>query len=246
MPRLNYLGPAPTSDKEVLSRRHGVNLINDIAVNRNGVISQIEDAAESRASAEFIDLADADYATADYYQSRDALNVSVSSLGVANGVAPLVAGVVPLENLPILGSGFIKGPFGPTTVNVTGNVTTTPVKLADFAIGNQSTTFHPLAYATVAVDTEPGGQPVLEMKISNGPSSYSSQTLIARGFGRTIYRGRQMVSVVPASLSSNPAPWDVNTDIVVSMYVYSTSSTPVLVGSSSILSAGVFLMRRTS
>jgi len=199
MPRFNYLGPTPASTKDVLSRRHGTNLINDIAVNRNGVISQIEDAAESRASAEFIDLADAQYATADYYQSRDALNVSSSSVGVANGVAPLVAGVVPLANLPILGSGFLRGPFGPTTVSVTGSITRTPVKIAEFAIGNQSTSFHPLAYATVAVDTEPGGQPVLEMRISNGPSSYGSQILIAQGFGRSIYRGRQMVAVVPAT-----------------------------------------------
>jgi hypothetical protein len=249
MPRLNYVGPVPTDDGDVLNRLQGTDLINAATVNRVATTSTIEAAAASKASKEAIDTADAAYSTAQYYQGRDALNVTAASVGAANGVAGLVSGTVPLAQLPVLGQGFLKGPFGPTTVNIVTNATTTPVKLAEFAIGVQSVAFHPLAYATAAVNTTPGGRPVLEMRISDGAAAYADQTLIAQGVGRSIYNGRQIVSVTPAAAMtgvSNPAPLSVSTNIVVSLWVYSTTTTPVSVSSSSLISAVVYLMRMQS
>ena len=85
--------------------------------------------------------------------------------------------------------------------------------------------------------------------MSNGAAAYSAQTLIAQGIGRAIYNGRQVVSVTPVWPTlgaASPEPWAVNTNIVASLYVYSSSSVPVQVGSSSLLSAAVYLMRMKS
>lgn len=246
MPRLNYVGPAPTQGTEVLSQRQGIDLINAATINRTGVTTQIESAVATRAGADYIDTADATFATVEYYQGRDALNVPQSAVGTASGVAGLVSGKVPLAQLPVLGSGFIKGPFGPTTVNAVTSATTTPVKLAEFVIGNQSIGFHPMSYALVAVDTTPGGRPIVEMRMSNGAAAYSAQKLIGQGIGRTIYNGRQIVAVTPVWPTlgaASPEPWDVNTNIVASLYVYSSSAVSVQVGSASVLSAAVYLMR---
>lgn len=249
MPRLNYVGPDPADGTDVLNRLQGNNLINAAPISRTASTEAIEAEATLRASKDFIDLADSDYATVEYYEGRDALNVPTASVGAPNGVAGLVGGKVPLVQLPVLGSGYLKGPFGPTAVYIVSNVTNTPVKLATFAIGNQSVAFHALAYATAAIDTTPGGAPVLEMRASNGAASYGSQILVAQGVGSPMHNGRQVVAVSPSADAlgaSNPAPWGVNTNIVVDLYVYSTTTTPVVVGSASLLSAVVYLMRMQS
>lgn len=248
MPRLNYVGPDPATSTEILNRIQGSAIIGRALNSQNAASTLVEAAASTRAGKSYIDLADANYVTVDYYQDQDALNVATTKVGQPNGVASLVGGKIPDVQIPVLGSGYLKGPFGPTTVTTALNATTTKVKVADFAIGVQSLAFQPLAYAVVAVDTKPGGRPILEMRISNGTAAYDSQTLIAQGIGRPMYDGRQMVTVTPASAAggSNPTPFASNTNIVVSLWVYSSSTTPVTVGASSLLSAAVFLMRMTA
>lgn len=248
MPRLNYVGPAPTLASEVINKAQGTDIINGATVNRTATSTAIETAAGLKASKSYIDLADAAFATSDYYQTQDNLNIATSSIGVASGVASLVGGKIPLGQIPVLGSGYVKGPFGPTTIVAVNNAGTTPVKVAEFTIGNQSVAFQPLAYALVAVDSTPGGRPIVEIRMSNGTAVYSSQTLIAQGIGRSMFSGRQIVAVTPASAVSgaNPSPWSVSTNIVASMWIYSSSAVPVTVASSSVLSASVFLARMTA
>lgn len=246
MPRLNYVGTEPATSADILNRGQGTVLINNAVAGRTFASEMAEAAAAEKASKSYIDLADANYVTVDYYQGRDALNVPLASVGQPNGVASLSGGKIPGAQIPVLGAGYLRGPFGPTTINAVNNATTTPVKVADFAIGVQSVGFHALAYATVAVDTDPGGRPILEMRLSNGTAVYGSQTLIAQGIGRPMFDGRQIVSITPASATtgaSAPAHWAGTTNIVVSLWVYSSSSTPVTVGSASVISAAVFLTR---
>lgn len=253
MPRLKYVGPSSADDSDVVNRLQANTLLNAATVSRTTTTAAIETAAAQKASKKFVDDSDAAFATADYYQTQDLLNVPTSAVGVPNGVASLVSGKVPLTQLPVLGAGYLKGPFGPTSVNIVTNATTDWVKLAEFAIGVQSLVFHPLAYASVVVDTTPGGRPILEMRISNGAADRSSQTLIAEGFGRSIHTGKQVVAVTPASEiagatnpatgTTTPAPWGIFTNTVVSMYIRSSSSTPVSVAASSVISAAVYLMR---
>jgi hypothetical protein len=256
MPRLKYVGPSSADDSDVVNRLQANTLLNAATVNRTATTAAIETAAGLKASKKFVDDSDAAFATADYYQTQDLLNVPTSAVGVPNGVASLVAGKVPLTQLPVLGDGYLRGPFGPTSVSVVTNATTTAVKLAEFAIGVQNVVFHPLAYASVVVDTTPGGRPILEMRISNGAADYAAQTLIAQGIGRPIHTGKQVVALTPASDimgatnpatgNPTPAPWGSTTNTVVSLYVYSFSSIPVSVAASSVISAAVYLMRMRS
>lgn len=246
MPRLNYVGTDPATPTDILNRGQGTVLINNAAIGRNVTSEMVESTATTLAAKSYIDLADANYVTVDYYQGRDALNVPTSSVGQPNGVASLSGGKIPTAQIPVLGAGYLRGPFGPTSITAVNNAATTPVKVADFTIGVQNVGFHALAYATVAVDSKPGGRPILEMRLSNGSAVYGSQTLIAQGVGRPMFDGRQIVAITPASDTtgaSAPAHWPGSTNIVVSLWAYSTSSTPITVGSASVISAVVFLSR---
>lgn len=249
MPRLNYVGPEPSIGIELINRGQGTDIINNAIPNRSATTAAVEATANTYASKDYIDLADGNYTTVDYYQNKIGLNVYANQVGQPNGVASLVGGKIPIAQVPVLGSGYLKGPFGPTTTATSPTAGTTPVKVADFTIGVQSVAFQPLAYATVAVDTKPGGRPILEMRLSNGTANYGSQTLIAQGIGRPIYDGRQIVCVTPASDTTNaqsPSSWPGNTNIIVSLWAYSSSSVPITISSSAVLSAVVFLLRTTA
>lgn len=246
MPRLNYVGPEPVAGTDLVSRLQGTAFIDRAIVNRSATSAAVEAAAANLAGKDYIDLADTNYVTSDYYQSRDALNVPTSLVGQPNGVATLTGGKIPVAQIPVLGAGYLSGPFGPTSITPASNVGTTPIKIADFVIGVQSVSFQPLGYAIVAVDTNPGGRPVLELRMSNGAANYASQTLIAQGIGRSMFDGRQIVAVTPASATtgaSNPTPWLGTTNIVASLWAYSSSETSITIGASAVLSGAIFLTR---
>lgn len=245
MPRLNYLGPEPSEDNQVLSRAHATSLITSGPTSRQAATTAVEDSAALLASKDYIDLADAKYATVEYMNAGDALNVAASSVGAPGGVAGLTGGKIPLQQLPVLGAGYMKGPFGPTSITPVASAGQTPVKLAEFTIGNQSVAFTPLAYATVLVDSKPGGRPVVELKMSNGAAVYANQTLIASGSGMPIYNGSQVIAVTPtaAAGTANNITWAANTNIVATLWVRSLTTTTVSASGSSVLSAALFLAR---
>ena len=107
--------------------------------------------------------------------------------------------------------------------------------------------FRPLPYAVVMVDTEPGGQPVVEMRISDGQALYASQTLIGQGAGRTLHSGRQAVLLTPASSTlgaSGTGTYAPTMNVYATLYVYSSSAAvPVAVSSTGVASAALYLMR---
>lgn len=238
MPRLPYVGPEPARAIDLLTRSHGQAIIDTAPLTRTQVAITVEDQADDRAGKDYIDLADAGYATADYYQSVNALNIAATAIGAPDGVAALVDGTIPAAQLPVLGSGLLKGPFGPTTLTPVTGVTTTPATFAQFAIGNQSVAFQPWGYAVVAVDSKPGGRPIIDMRL-NG-------VLIAQATGSPMYNGRQILTLVSGSETlgaANPGPWPLNTAITVTMTLASSSSVPMAVGSASVLSAAVYLLK---
>ena len=261
---LVYLGARSTtttattaSAQEVVTTKSAVDIIADAAVNRTDVTAQIETYAKALApkvtlfpgtsSQEIgVDNADANFVTPDYYTSRDLDNIPLTQLGVPNGIATLDAtGKIPAAQIPQLGSGYMRGPFGPTTVaTFTGQ--TAMQTIATFNIGVQNIAAHPLCYATVLVDTDPGARPIVEMRMSNGAAAYGSQTLVAKGTGMSIFDGRQAVAVTPVSNSlsqADPAPWASTTNIVITMYVYTqNANVKMSVQAGGVASAAVFLM----
>lgn len=245
MARINYVGAAPAADDHVTNRAQGTAILASTLVNRTSVASAVEAAAALKAGKTYIDTNDADYATVEYYQEQDALNIPIARRGAPGGVAGLVNGKIPLSQLPVLGVGYLKGPYGPTAVYNVTSVSTTPVKLADFTIGIQNLAFQPLCWASAQMTTKPTGRPVLEMRMSNGPAGYSSQTLVAQGFGQSIYEGVQMVTATPAMSVAGvvaPAPYANALNIVISLWVYCTTPGAPLT-SVSTLSGAVHLLR---
>lgn len=247
MARLSYVGPAATADNHIMTRSSAEPILDAGEVTRVKVADDIDAAVALRASKIYIDQADTGYATADYYQDQDDLNLPLTAIGQPDGAAELLAGEVPVEQIPAGGAGYIKGPFGPTTRWTVTNITTTPTKIAEFALGVQSVAFRPLPYAVVVVDTEPGGQPIVEMRISDGEALYASQTLIGQGAGRPLHSGRQSVLLNPASATlgaSGTGTYAASMNIYVALYVYSSSaSVPVAVSSTGVASAALYLMR---
>ena len=153
MPRVNYVGPTPVDDGDLATRLQASTILDSGPVTRVTVDSAAHDAALLRATKSYVDTQDALYALDSYPANRDALNTPVASRGAANGTATLDSGSkVPLGQIPVLGAGYLKGPFGPTAV-FPSTATTTPVRIADFDIGVQSVSFRPLFYATVMAST---------------------------------------------------------------------------------------------
>lgn len=247
MARLSYVGPPAADDNDIISRSTAEQILDAGDVTRVQVAGDIATAVSLRASKAYIDQADSLYATVSYYQDQDNMNLPLLSIGQPNGAAALVSGEVPAEQIPAGGAGYLRGPYGATTRWTVTDVTDTPTRIAEFRIGVPSVAFRPLVYGVVMVDTEPGGQPIVEARISDGEALYSSQTLIGQGAGRPLHSGRQSVLVVPASATlgaSGAGTYAADMDVYVAIYVYSSSSSvPVAVSSTGVASAALYFMR---
>lgn len=247
MARLSYVGTPAADDNDIISRSTAEEILDAGDVTRPQVAEDIAAAVALRASKTYIDQADSLYATVSYYQTQDSARLPLSAIGQQDGAAALISGEVPAEQIPAGGAGYLRGPFGATTRWTVTNVTDTPTRIAEFRIGVPSVAFRPLIYGVLVVDTEPGGQPVVEARISNGEALYSSQTLIGQGAGRALHSGRQSVLLTPASDTLGAAgtgTYAADMDVYVAIYVYSSSpSVPVAVSSTGVASAALYLMR---
>ena len=145
MAGLAYVGATPVNDADITNRLAVNNLIANAPTSATAVQGQInaltQPPSPTYASKSYVDTQDATFQLPSYYTSQDALNVPSSSIGQPNGVASLdSAGDVPLAQLPVLGAGYVLGPYGPTAVT-TGSTGATPFKIADWNIGNTALAF---------------------------------------------------------------------------------------------------------
>jgi hypothetical protein len=86
------VGATPTAPTDIGNRLQSRTLLSSGTVNRTAVTTQISDAIALRASKTYIDTQDALFQLPSYYQTRDALNIPIASVGQPNGVAYLDAG----------------------------------------------------------------------------------------------------------------------------------------------------------
>lgn len=245
MAGLNYVGITPTDPDNVVNRRQATTVIDSAPVNRTDVSSQIHTAATATyASKTYIDTQDATFVEPDYYQDRDALNLPLTAVGQPNGAASLVDGKVPLAQMPALGSGFLLGPYGPTTTPVGRTAGESPLKLCDIAIGVKNYLFQPLVFGTVLATAAQGGRTVIEARMSDGAAVYGSQTLIARGVGRTLFTDTQAIAIWPTAptTGATPTSWPDTTDIVVSLWVYDLAQSST-VSANGVVFASLWLLR---
>lgn len=245
MPRVNYVAPDPVDPEDLANRLQAQTKLSTGSVNRTDVASQVHDTVVNNyATKVYVDGQDELYALDSYYGDRDALNTPVSTRGVANGAASLDgSGKIPSAQIPTLGAGYVKGPFGPTSTFAVSGVESTPQKVAEFAVGVQSVSFRPWCFVIGRVNCDVNARPVMEARISDGPAAYDSQELVGRGMGRYLF-DESVVAVVPAGPNSTSGgTYSGSIDIVVTVWLYNTSSGTVRLDGNAISSCSLFLVR---
>lgn len=190
----------------------------------------------------------ASFAQTTYVTSRDALNIPLSTVGATSGVAALDSGgKVPLAQMPVIGAGYLRGPFGPTALSY-GTASATPIKIADWQIGTQGLPFRALAFMSLFV-TSAMGRPVVEVRLANAGAAVpygSGDTLIARGVGRWLYNDYHALNVspVPDAAGESFSTMSLSTNIWVSAWLYDLNNRSVSVSNAqNIPSAAVYLLR---
>ena len=194
----------------------------------------------------YVDSQDATFQLPSYVTAQDALNVPLSSVGVPGGVATLnSAGDVPLTQLPVLGAGYLLGPYGPTAV-ATGTTGATPLRIAEWNIGNTSLAFRALVFMSVFV-TGVGAHPVVEVRIADSATqpTYAAGTLVAMGEGRTIYNDYHALIVlpVPDTTGQTPSLLPTGYKIWLTAWVYDLNGLSVTLTGGNIAVASAFLLR---
>ncbi len=204
----NYVGKRSTASDGVVNKVAVVDEFSSGVSSRTSVSSRISALATTgstaRATKSYIDNADLTFAEAAYYISQDALNVPVDSRGAPNGVAALnSSGKIPSAQVPPLGYGTLRGPWGITSVTSAANVGTTPAKIGSLTIGVTAWNFRALVFAIAQIEATELGQPVVEVRIgTSSQTTYASQTLVASGVGRAAYDDTQIVTVLPCAATT--------------------------------------------
>lgn len=247
----NYVGRTPVNSQDVVTKLVASNLVDAATPSQVSAASDVLTAASLKASKTYVDTQAATFKPPTYFQTQDALNVSVASRGAAGGVAALDShSKIPLAQVPPVGAGFVLGPFGPTA-GFSAETDATPVRIADWAIGVQSITFEPQVYCTILAGAQNMGRPVIEVGISDGTTTdYEDQVIVARGLGRTAFNDGQVINVmtIPAEDGHSGDDHTIYTptyDIFMSAWLYDSQDQTVSVADGSILSGAVYLWRTT-
>lgn len=283
MSSLSYVGKQPSVSSDITNRGVTTTILQAATPSQTSVQAQINALVACTVSGNTltggtyatrvaVDTLNATFETISYYQTQDLLNIPNSALGTVGtiptqlgtsgyyGVASLDASTkIPAAQIPALGAGIIKGPYG-TTAQAAGTTGTTPVKIADWgptSLHPANVAFKPLVYMIAEV-AGVMAKPMIDVFITNAttaPTLFSSAgTLIARGEGRSLWNDNAMLSVGPmpdatSENPSSPAAYPTSYNVWVTAWLYdaesynSTSSNSVSVGSGDIVTASLYLMR---
>lgn len=249
MASLLYVGKAATTSEGVVTRSSTDDQL-DAGPSRNYTDSQILVQADQHATKTYVDLADSQYADVAYYQDRDALNVPLTQVGEPGGVASLVGGKIPSAQVPPLGTGVLRGPWG--IADVSGGTTGwAPLRIGGFNIGATGWNFRPLVFVNAQIEAANLARPVVEVRIGTpADTTYASQTLVARGFGHAALDDTQTVTVFPgagqgAMSDGEQTFYGPNYNAQLSVWVYSSDSGPGLltVGAGALWAASAYVAR---
>lgn len=250
MASIPYVGIAPTAANEITNRLAISNLLATAPVTIESVQDQINTlttgGSPTYASKAYVDSRDASFQLTSYYLTQDGLNLPLDSAGDPNGVATLDgAGTIPVTQLPVLGAGYVQGPYGLTATH-TGTTGATPLKVADWDIGPANLAFRPLVYMMVFA-TGNNAHPVIEVRIADSETSvgYDDTTLVAMGEGRTQYNDYHAIAVVPVpdDVGQTPSYLGPTYDIWLSAWLYDLNGNSTTVSAGNIVFGSAFLLR---
>ncbi|AON96989.1 minor tail protein [Mycobacterium phage Tonenili] len=248
MSGLLYVGRTPSASPDIETRKDVESVLTS-GVSRGYVDTRVADLSASKATKVYVDSQDSQFATPDFYQSRDELLVPNAAKGAANGVASLDATThVPAAQVPVLGLGMLRGPIGPSNVNFAGTTGTTPLKIAEWAPSVLPVTGQLLAFAQCSVQSV-GGRPVVEIRAGNATqTTYASQTLIAQGYGHSFYNDFQMITITPVAANGegqdgNQDAWAATTNLLVNMWLYDDAGGQSSIAVGLIYTASLYIAR---
>lgn len=218
MSGLQYNGLNYSSDgnsANLLTKQDVDTLLGAQSVSKTSVTAQVNAAALGLASQSSVNNAlSANYVAASGDPTKPYVPTTslllTSKLGAKGGVATLDgAGLIPSSQIPVLGAGYVKGPYGPTmgatspnpAVYAASDVQSSPKKIVDWNIGTTGITFQPWCFMSLFVQAKNLGRPMVEVWVNSGDpgSVYGVGSLVARGIGRSFWNDFMAVNVVPTS-----------------------------------------------
>lgn len=247
MSGLTNVSARGTDGREIETRLNTEEILT-AGVSRENVASSIATAILAKATKTYVDTQDSTYAPVGYYSAQDALLVPNGAKGVASGVASLDgSSKVPQAQVPTLGAGILRGPWGPNQA-FAATTTTTPAKIAQWNLGISGVIGQPWVWlCTSAAAT---GRPVIEVRIGdNTQTTYAAQTLIAQGFGRSWYNDYQVITAIPVTaLNSEGADgvqdnYSPATNLLLNAWIYDSEGGQVTTTAGSIASAPLYFAR---
>lgn len=244
MGSLYYVGKTPSTTRD-LTTKDDSSAAFATGTTRSYVTSRIATQIASKVTKVQVDTWDAAYAPVTYYQQQDALLVPNAAKGAVGGVATLSTSTALAKDgstgylavqVPVLGAGIARGPYGMTKQYSRTNVGSTPQIIGEWLYPNSgSTSFGSmpltgtlLPFLTTAAQNT-GGRTVLEVRAGTS-NVYSEQSLIGMGYGRTFFDGYQMITVIPAGAnnlgqSGTFAKFDATVNLNVTLWMYNTGGT---------------------
>lgn len=250
MSGLAYVGRDAATSAEIANRRVTNNIISTATPNQGSVQAQVtaltSGGSPTYASKSYVDTADATFQLPSYYTTQDALNVALTTVGQPSGVASLDSGGdVPITNMPVLGAGYIQGPYGVTAV-FQGSTSNTPFKIADWNIGLISLAFRPLVFMQCFILGQMS-HPVIEVRIANSTTavSYAAGTLVAKGHCRALYNDYAAVAVLPCPDGTGQSPSNLgpNYNVWLSAWLYDANSQTTTISSGGVATGAAILLR---
>lgn len=250
MAGLIYAGKSPVEAKDVETRTTTESVLSG-GISRSYVSGRVNELVLAKATKVYVDTQDSQYADPAYYAAQDALLVPNAAKGAPSGVASLDGtGKVPPPQVPVLGAGTLRGPFGPSTTSG-GSTFDIPLKIAQWNAAVMSYTGQLLVWANVSCQSV-DGRPVIEVRAGNSTQvSYASQTLIAQGTGRQFFNDYQMITVVPVTAQLGEGQDGVQdaypstTNLLVNMWMYDDAGGQVTTTSGLTPTACLFFARTT-
>lgn len=229
MAGLSWAGPDPQRSRAVETRLDATERI-EASRGLTYVTGRAMAQAAPLAAKADVDAADSLYAPASYYQSQDALLVPTTARGAIGGVAALdSSGKIPPAQVPPLGYGTVKGPYGRSedVYSVAGG-STTPQPLARVLVGVSALRAILWVSCQALITAAGDARPVLEVRVgSPADTSYAAQTPVALGRGMAGFNDAQAVSVTP--LAHTPTAPDL--DVVLTAWCYTASPTGTVTAS---------------
>jgi hypothetical protein len=199
MGTLNFVGvgSSPTNPLDVIAVADIQAALNT-GVTRSYVNARVGTLAAGKATKLYVDTQDSTFATPAYYEAQDAFNTPLTQIGAPIGVAPLVGGVIPAINVPVLGVGIIRGPYGFTASRAGSAGFSTPFNFADFPGGVLGVNCQLMCFMTVIVQASATAHPVIDVRYSTtGNTTFAGQIPISRGVGRTNFADSHTITVEP-------------------------------------------------